>query len=130
MAPREYARACVEIGAQLGVPTVNLWSAFQQQSSWQSMFKDGLHPNAEGGAFIYGQVGLAKGGRRALCRDVSSQISVAHRPGRGRQHTSHAGAVHNTPSCTARMASDSHRARATPALPTATCSCYSASDLH
>jgi len=56
---RTYAQACVETGAQLHVPTVDLWSAFQTQNAWQSMFSDGLHPNAEGGAFIYGQLRLA-----------------------------------------------------------------------
>ena len=54
----EYARACIEAGAQLNVPTVDLWTTFQKQKDWAAMFSDGLHPNAAGGAFIYGQVPL------------------------------------------------------------------------
>lgn len=45
---QQYAAACVEVGASLRLPVVDLWTRVQEEASWQSLLSDGLHL-AEGG---------------------------------------------------------------------------------
>lgn len=47
----QYAAAVAEVGSELGVATVDLFSAFSQQPSLEMYFSDGLHFSAEGEKF-------------------------------------------------------------------------------
>jgi len=47
-----YASACLRVAAAVGVPAIDIHGAFMEQSDWQSLFSDGLHPNAAGNAII------------------------------------------------------------------------------
>ena len=49
---KAYANACVKLGEQLNVPTLDLHNAFVARSDWRSLLVDGLHPNAQGGEAI------------------------------------------------------------------------------
>mmetsp|Transcript_6450 Transcript_6450/g.40308 ORF Transcript_6450/g.40308 Transcript_6450/m.40308 type:complete len:253 (+) Transcript_6450:3265-4023(+) len=49
----EYARCCVEVGKQLRVPTIDLWTAFQQDDGWEKHLTDGLHLSASGQEKVY-----------------------------------------------------------------------------
>ena len=49
---RTYAEACVALGGELGVPTVDLYAAFLAREDWPSLLQDGLHPSPAGHAVI------------------------------------------------------------------------------
>ena len=51
---RKYATACVALGAELGVPTVDLYAAFLAREDWPaaSLLHDGLHPGPAGNGVI------------------------------------------------------------------------------
>ncbi|KAI3438645.1 hypothetical protein D9Q98_001067 [Chlorella vulgaris] len=50
----QYAAAVEEVGAELGLPCLNLWQAFQAEQDWQHrLLSDGLHLTAEGNACLY-----------------------------------------------------------------------------
>lgn len=52
-----YARQCVELARELGLPSINLWSKMQETEGWQKKFLgDGLHLTAEGNAVVYQEV--------------------------------------------------------------------------
>ncbi|XP_047341954.1 GDSL esterase/lipase At5g62930 [Impatiens glandulifera] len=52
-----YAKACVELANELGLPSINLWSKMQETEGWQKKFlSDGLHLTAEGNAVVYKEV--------------------------------------------------------------------------
>jgi len=48
-----YAKCCVEVGKQLQLPTVDLWTAFQQEQGWEAHLTDGLHLSASGQDKVY-----------------------------------------------------------------------------
>lgn len=53
----EYAKQCVELARELGLPSVNLWSKMQETEGWQRKFlSDGLHLTPEGNAIVYQEV--------------------------------------------------------------------------
>ncbi|XP_055829496.1 GDSL esterase/lipase At5g62930 isoform X2 [Solanum dulcamara] len=53
----EYAKQCVELAKELGLPSVNLWSKMQETEGWQRKFlSDGLHLTPEGNAIVYQEV--------------------------------------------------------------------------
>ncbi|GAB4816964.1 hypothetical protein N2152v2_004010 [Parachlorella kessleri] len=40
----QYAKACIELGQELGLPVLDLWSALQAEEGWQrGLLEDGLH---------------------------------------------------------------------------------------
>ncbi|OVA20739.1 Lipase [Macleaya cordata] len=52
-----YAKQCVEVAKELGVPSINLWSKMQETEGWQKKFlSDGLHLTAEGNAVVHEEV--------------------------------------------------------------------------
>jgi lysophospholipase L1-like esterase len=49
-----YAACVEELGAELGLPSLNLWQAFQAVPGWQRrLLNDGLHFTEEGNAELY-----------------------------------------------------------------------------
>ncbi|CAK9137590.1 unnamed protein product [Ilex paraguariensis] len=53
----EYAKQCVELAKELGLPSINLWSKMQETEGWQTKFlSDGLHLTAEGNAVVHQEV--------------------------------------------------------------------------
>lgn len=53
----EYAKQCVELAGELGLPSINLWSKMQETEGWQRKFlSDGLHLTPEGNAIVYREV--------------------------------------------------------------------------
>ena len=48
-----YAAACVRVGAETGIPTLDLHSELLAQDDWKALLGDGLHPNAKGGEAIF-----------------------------------------------------------------------------
>ncbi|CAA3002500.1 GDSL esterase lipase At5g62930 [Olea europaea subsp. europaea] len=51
-----YAKQCVELAEELGLPSINLWSKMQKTEGWQKFLSDGLHLTAEGNAIVYEEV--------------------------------------------------------------------------
>ncbi|XP_059657891.1 GDSL esterase/lipase At5g62930 [Cornus florida] len=52
-----YAKQCVELAKELGVPSINLWSKMQETEDWQRKFlSDGLHLTPEGNAVVHQEV--------------------------------------------------------------------------
>ncbi|XP_031092522.1 GDSL esterase/lipase At5g62930 [Ipomoea triloba] len=50
----EYAKQCVELARELGLPSINLWSIMQETEGWQKKFlSDGLHLTPDGNAVVY-----------------------------------------------------------------------------
>ena len=57
---QRYAAAVVQLGQELSLPVVNLWSSMQTQPDWQNSFLcDGLHLTPAGNAFVYDQLQLS-----------------------------------------------------------------------
>ncbi|KAF3647154.1 Isoamyl acetate-hydrolyzing esterase 1 -like protein [Capsicum annuum] len=53
----EYAKQCVELAKELGLPSINLWSKMQETEGWQKKFlRDGLHLTPEGNAIVHQEV--------------------------------------------------------------------------
>ena len=50
---QHYAQACIKTAAELKLPSIDAWTLFQEEKSWQDMFKDGLHFNTAGNEFMY-----------------------------------------------------------------------------
>lgn len=49
----QYAAACRALGAELDLPVVDLWSAFQEMEDWaERLLNDGLHLTEEGDALV------------------------------------------------------------------------------
>ena len=54
---QRYAAAVVQLGQELKLPAVDLWSSMQAQPDWQSSFLcDGLHLTPAGNSFVYDQL--------------------------------------------------------------------------
>ncbi|KAJ0048910.1 hypothetical protein Pint_15456 [Pistacia integerrima] len=52
-----YARQCVELAKDLGIPAIDLWSKMQETEGWQKKFlSDGLHLTPEGNAVVHQEV--------------------------------------------------------------------------
>ncbi|KAK4437235.1 GDSL esterase/lipase [Sesamum alatum] len=52
-----YAKQCVTLADELGLPSVNLWSKMQETDGWQKKFlSDGLHLTPEGNAVVFSEV--------------------------------------------------------------------------
>ncbi|KAK8521468.1 hypothetical protein V6N12_005371 [Hibiscus sabdariffa] len=52
-----YAKGCVEVGGELGIPSINIWSKMQETDGWQKKYlSDGLHLTAQGNAVVFEQV--------------------------------------------------------------------------
>ncbi|KAJ9163756.1 hypothetical protein P3X46_023389 [Hevea brasiliensis] len=52
-----YARQCVELAKDLGIRSIDIWSAMQEAEGWQKKFlSDGLHLTPEGNAVVYQEV--------------------------------------------------------------------------
>ena len=50
----QYAAVVEALAAELGLPCLNLWRAFQQVQGWQQrLLNDGLHLTPEGNAEVY-----------------------------------------------------------------------------
>ena len=55
---KQYAQAVLELGQELQLPVLDLWTLMQQQPGWQEqLLCDGLHFTAEGNRFVYTQLG-------------------------------------------------------------------------
>ena len=55
---REYANAVVELGQEVQLPVLDLWTLMQQQPSWQEeLLCDGLHFTQAGNRFVYKHLG-------------------------------------------------------------------------
>jgi len=49
----QYANAVVALGAELGVPVVNLWQEFQKIENWaEELLNDGLHLTPKGNTLV------------------------------------------------------------------------------
>ena len=54
---KNYAAAVVQLGQELNIPVVDLWSSMQAQPDWQTAFlSDGLHLTPAGNSFVYAQL--------------------------------------------------------------------------
>lgn len=53
---QRYAAAVVQLGQELKLPAVDLWSSMQAQPDWQSFLCDGLHLTPAGNSFVYDQL--------------------------------------------------------------------------
>lgn len=52
-----YAKQCIEVAEELGLPSINLWSKMQETEGWQKKFlSDGLHLTPEGNAIVHQEV--------------------------------------------------------------------------
>ncbi|KAL0417074.1 UNVERIFIED_CONTAM: GDSL esterase/lipase [Sesamum latifolium] len=52
-----YAKQCVMLANELGLPSVDLWSKMQETDGWQKKFlSDGLHLTPEGNAVVFSEV--------------------------------------------------------------------------
>lgn len=52
-----YAKQCIELAEELGLPSINLWSKMQETDGWQKKFlNDGLHLTPEGNAVVHQEV--------------------------------------------------------------------------
>ncbi|THG22020.1 hypothetical protein TEA_000666 [Camellia sinensis var. sinensis] len=52
-----YAKQCVELAKELGLPSINLWLKMQETEGWQKKFlSDGLHLTPEGNAVVHQEV--------------------------------------------------------------------------
>ncbi|KAL0356097.1 UNVERIFIED_CONTAM: GDSL esterase/lipase [Sesamum radiatum] len=52
-----YAKQCVTLANELGLPSLNLWSKMQETDGWQKKFlSDGLHLTPEGNAVVFSEV--------------------------------------------------------------------------
>ncbi|XP_043707832.1 GDSL esterase/lipase At5g62930 [Telopea speciosissima] len=52
-----YAKQCVELARELGLPSIDLWSKMQETEEWGKKFlRDGLHLTEEGNAFVHQEV--------------------------------------------------------------------------
>ncbi|CAH9113709.1 unnamed protein product [Cuscuta europaea] len=63
-----YAKACIDVASELGVPSVDLWTKVQQVSDWKkTCLSDGLHLARAGNGIVFGEVVdvLKKQGRNA-----------------------------------------------------------------
>ena len=50
----QYAAACRDLGAELGVPVLDAWTHMQKQANWTSRYlSDGLHLTPEGNQALY-----------------------------------------------------------------------------
>ena len=51
---KEYASTVVELGRELQLPVLDLWTLMQQHPGWQDkLLCDGLHFTSEGNRFVY-----------------------------------------------------------------------------
>ena len=48
-----YCKACLAVGAELGVAALDMHGAFLARPDWPTLLVDGLHPSAAGGEFMY-----------------------------------------------------------------------------
>ncbi|KAL2243742.1 GDSL esterase/lipase At5g62930 isoform X3 [Sesamum indicum] len=52
-----YAKQCVTLANELGLPSVDVWSKMQETEGWQKKFlSDGLHLTPEGNAVVFSEV--------------------------------------------------------------------------
>ncbi|KAL2337057.1 hypothetical protein Fmac_011503 [Flemingia macrophylla] len=50
---RIYAEACLEVGQEMNVTTIDLWSAIQKKENWRDVcFIDGIHLSIEGSKIV------------------------------------------------------------------------------
>ncbi|KAM7479899.1 hypothetical protein LguiA_028112 [Lonicera macranthoides] len=53
----DYAKHCIELAKELGLPSINLWSKMQEAEGWQKKFlRDGLHLTEAGNAVVHQEV--------------------------------------------------------------------------
>ncbi|KAI3967893.1 hypothetical protein MKX01_027076 [Papaver californicum] len=52
-----YAKNCLEVAREMGLPSIDLWSKMQEVDGWQTKFlSDGLHLTPEGNAVVHKEV--------------------------------------------------------------------------
>ncbi|XP_057834896.2 GDSL esterase/lipase At5g62930 isoform X2 [Cryptomeria japonica] len=52
-----YAKSCLEVASESGVPAIDLWSRMQETPGWQETYlSDGLHLTPNGNAFVFEEV--------------------------------------------------------------------------
>ncbi|KAL5544192.1 hypothetical protein UlMin_007976 [Ulmus minor] len=52
-----YAKQCIDLANELGLPYINLWSKMQETVGWQKKFlSDGLHLTPDGNAVVHQEV--------------------------------------------------------------------------
>ncbi|GMN43597.1 hypothetical protein TIFTF001_012794 [Ficus carica] len=52
-----YAKACVEVAGECGLPVIDLWTKMQQFPDWQNAYlRDGLHLTRSGNQIVFGEV--------------------------------------------------------------------------
>ncbi|PON59654.1 Lipase [Trema orientale] len=52
-----YAKKCIELAKEMGLPSINLWSKMQETEDWQNKFlSDGLHLTPEGNDVVHQEV--------------------------------------------------------------------------
>lgn len=51
---KQYAEACKQVAAELGLPVLDLWTSMQETPNWETAFlSDGLHLTPEGNKFLF-----------------------------------------------------------------------------
>uniref|UniRef100_A0A0D6QZP6 Uncharacterized protein n=1 Tax=Araucaria cunninghamii TaxID=56994 RepID=A0A0D6QZP6_ARACU len=52
-----YAKSCIEVATDSGVPVIDLWSKMQETLGWEQKYlSDGLHLTSDGNAIVFGEV--------------------------------------------------------------------------
>lgn len=52
-----YAKQCLAVAAECGVPAINIWEKMQQFPNWKRAYlSDGLHLTQDGNKFVFGEV--------------------------------------------------------------------------
>lgn len=52
-----YAKQCLAVAAECGVPAINIWEKMQQFPHWKRAYlSDGLHLTQDGNKFVFGEV--------------------------------------------------------------------------
>ncbi len=71
----QYAAAVRRLGAELGIPVLDLWTDMQRQKDWPECLSDGLHFTPEGNAAVYEllQAKIDEALRQLRCRMLSMQ---------------------------------------------------------
>ncbi|PSS07777.1 GDSL esterase/lipase [Actinidia chinensis var. chinensis] len=70
-----YAKQCVELAKELGLPSISLWSKMQETEGWQKKFlSDGLHLTPEGNAAVHREVARVFNKAGLSAREMPSEV--------------------------------------------------------
>ncbi|KAL5710272.1 GDSL esterase/lipase wdl1 [Ranunculus cassubicifolius] len=53
----KYSQACIEVGRDVGIKVIDLWTAFQKKDNWENLcFTDGVHLSSEGSLIVVNEI--------------------------------------------------------------------------